>query len=104
MTITNRIKQNLLNAEMNYLYHLDSYKKEYPNGTNFCYETVNAKQASACLWLYKAESEYNTLLDLVNTESTEEQTRDLIDKMNNAKTEEEYNKAEKAYFDLFSIK
>lgn len=104
MTITDRIKNDLLNAETNYLSHLDNYKKNYPNGTNFCYETVNAKQASACMWLQKAEATYNTLLYLVETESTEEQTRILIEKMNNAETEQEYNKAEQEYFSLFTIR
>lgn len=106
MTITTKIKSALMNAEINYLYQLDSYKNACPNGTNFCYETVSSRAATAYASLYQAEAVYQALQDFVTPtkDNTEEKTRAIIEKYNNAETGEEMNAAEKEYFSLWSIR
>lgn len=108
MTITNRIKQELFNADIDYQYQLDSFRSQYPNGVNFCYETVSSKAAVAAEMLYKAESAFNALVMLVTPKFEhsvmEETTHRLIEQYNNAETEEELNAAEKEYYSLYTIR
>lgn len=108
MTITNRIKQELFNADIDYQYQLDSFRSQYPNGVNFCYETVSSKAASAYESLSKAMSTFNALVVLVESklkgEELERKSREIIDRYNNAETEEELNATEKEYYSLYTIR
>lgn len=54
MTITERIKQELFNADMNYYDALDRYTAEFPHGTNFCYDNVSSKAATMYATLQRA--------------------------------------------------
>ena len=107
MTLTNKIKAELMRADIDYIYELDSYKKEYPHGTNFCYETVSSKAATAVMRLYKAEAAFNALVMLVKPKyersTMEELSRRIIDEYNNAETIEGMEAAETEYFNLYSI-
>jgi hypothetical protein len=107
MTLTNKIKYELMQADINYLYQLDSYTADYPNGTNFCYETVSSKAATAAMRLYQAEAAYFALAALVKPKyersKMEEMSRRIIEEYNNAETAEEVKLAETEYFSLYSI-
>ena len=106
-TLTQRIKQELLNAEINYFYYLDSFKSQYPHGVNFCYGTVDAKAAEAYASLKSAESAVTAYFCLVrsklNGEDGESAVRALLNRMNNAETEDDYNAAEQEYYDLYTV-
>ena len=108
MTVANRIKSELFNADINYQFALDRMKSEYPHGINFCGETVSTKAATVAMSFYKAEAEYNALSTLLTPKhersTTEELARQYINKYNNAGTSEEAENAEKEYYNLFSIR
>lgn len=108
MTIANRIKNELFNADINYQYALASMKADYPHGINFCGETVSAKAAITAICFYKAEAEFNALAMLVTPKhersTMEALTAKLINDYNNAETEEAANAAERAYYDLYTIR
>lgn len=106
MTIRNRIKSELMNAEIDYIYTQDNFRAKYPSGIAFCYDKVNGKAASAAMSLYRSESTYQALQALVEPtkENTEELTRAIIERYNNAETDEEIQKAEKEYFSLWKIR
>lgn len=108
MTIAERIKSELFNAEMNYYDALDRFKAEFPHGVNFCYDNVSSKAATMYASLQRAEGVVMGLSYLVDAkfkgEELESESRRLIEKYNNAETEEEMNEAEKAYYELYEIK
>ena len=108
MTICNRIKSELFNADINYYAALDDYRKDYPYGTNFCGETVSSKAASAANRLQVAEAKVTVLSYLVtckmDIKTIEAESRRLIDKYNNAETSEEAEQAEQEYYSLYTVR
>ena len=108
MTLEQKLKQELFNAEMDYKFKVENYRKNYPNGTNFCYEKVNAKQASAAMSLEKAEGILSTLSYFFKTtlkgEELEMECFRLIDNYENAENEEEYLQAESEYYALHTLR
>lgn len=108
MTIEERIKGELFNADINYYDALDRYKAEFPHGTNFCYDNVSSKAATMYASLQRAEGIVTGLSYLVESslkgEELETERRRLISKYNNAETEEELQAAEQAYYKLFTIR
>lgn len=108
MTITNRIKNEIFNADINYQCALARMKSEYPHGISFCGETVSTRAAEIAMSFYRAEAEFNALVMLVTPKHErsmmEELTRRLIDKYNNAETEEESNAAQSEYYSLYTVR
>jgi len=108
MTITERIKSELFNADINYQFALDSMKNEYPHGISFCGETVSTKATTVAIIFYKAEAEYNALAMLLTPKhersTMEVLTRQCIERYNNAATEEESNAAQRDYYNLFTLR
>ncbi|MGE4353529.1 MAG: hypothetical protein AB7D36_05545 [Oscillospiraceae bacterium] len=107
MTITNRIKSELFNADMDYYFALDQFKAEFPHGVNFCYDTVSSKAATMYATLERAEGRVTSLSYLISAklkgEKLEAECRRLIDKYNNAETSEDAEAAEKEYYNLYTI-
>ena len=108
MTINNRIKSELFNADINYQYALDRMKSEYPHGINFCGETVSTKAATVAMAFYKAEAEFNALAALLTPKNerstTEELARQYVDRYNRAETAEEAADAECEYHNLYTVR
>lgn len=108
MTITERIKSELFNADINYYDVLDRYKAEFPHGTNFCYDKVTSKAATMYASLQRVEGMVTGLSYLVESElrgeELEIECRRLINEYNNAETEEAVLAAEQAYYALYTIR
>lgn len=108
MTITNRIKAELFNADIDYYDALDAFKAEYPNGVNFCYDTISTKAAMLANRLQIAEATYNALAALVTSKrkrsAMENEARRLVGKYNNAETSEELEAIEREYFNLYTLR
>jgi predicted ATP-grasp superfamily ATP-dependent carboligase len=108
MTITERIKNELLNADINYYDALDAFKAEYPHGVSFLGETVSTKAATAYARYQAAEKAVNALRYLVESklkgEELETKCREIIDRYNNAETSKAMEAAEKEYYSLYSLR
>ena len=108
MTITNRIKEELLNADIEYQYALDAFKTEYPNGVSFLGDTVSTKAATLYARLEKYTERYNALAMLTTPKyehsTMEPITAKIIYAYNNAETWEDVEAAKKEYFDLYTIR
>jgi len=108
MTIYDKIKSELLNADIDYQYANDSFKTDYPHGVNFCYETVSSKAATSYARLNAAEARYNTLVGFfeckLHGENLNVETKRIIDIYNNAETSEDMEKAEQEYYNLYTIR
>lgn len=108
MTTTERIKQELFNADLDYQDILKRFKTEYPHGVNFCYDTVKSKAASMCMSLSAAEAKVAALSYLVtpkgDPKETEAEATRLIKRYTEAETEEEATAAEQAYYKLYSVR
>ena len=107
-TLVNTLKAELMNADIDYQFSLDSFKADYPHGVNFCYDTVSSKAATAYARLHAAEERYNTLVRFfeceLHGETLETETKRIIDIYNNAETEETMEAAEKEYFNLYTVR
>lgn len=108
MTIANRIKSELFNAEINYQYALDAFKAEYTHGISFLGETVSTKAATAYMRLQEATATFNALSSLVNAKqersATEAAAKRIVDAYNNAETGEELDALQSEYFSLYTIR
>lgn len=107
MTITEKIKSELFEADMNYYEKLDAFKAEYPHGVNFCGEKISSKAATMYANLHAAEQRVMTLGYLVESklrgEELEAECRRLIAKYNAAESTEDAENAEQEYYNLYSL-
>lgn len=108
MTITERIKSELFNADINYYDALDRFKAEFPHGVNFCLDDVSSKAATMYASLQRAEGVIMGLSYLVDAKlrgsELEVECCRLINEYNNAETKEASADAERAYYKLYSIR
>jgi len=108
MTITNRIKHELFNADIDYQYALDNFKAEYPHGISYLGETVSTKAASLYGRLEKASAAYSALAMLTTPKFErsymEAETRRLVEKYNAAETLEDMESTEKEYYALYTMR
>lgn len=108
MSISERIKNELFNADINYYAALARFKAEFPHGVNFCYDDVSSKAATMYASLQRAEGAIMGLSYLVDAKlrgsELEVECCRLVDEYNNAETEEAALSAEQAYYKLYSIR
>ena len=108
MSISERIKNELFNADINYYAALARFKAEFPHGVNFCYDNVSSKAATMYASLQRAEGVVMGLSYLVESElrgnELESECRRLINEYNNAETEEAALAAEQAYYALYTVR
>jgi hypothetical protein len=108
MSITERIKSELFNADINYYDALDRFKAEFPHGVNFCHDDVSSKAATMYASLQRAEGAIMGLSYLVDAKlrgsELEVECHRLVNEYNNAETEEAALAAEQAYYALYTVR
>ncbi len=108
MSLLGKLKEELFNAEYDYISAHDRFKAIAPNGVNFCYETVNSRQASGYAWYKQAQERLYTLQNFFemkcSLEVHDKRVREIFAEYDNATNMAGIDAAYAKYFKLYTVK